>query len=506
MQLLKEFDNRVPDLKYLGFGFWQAWPMMCYVGSFLNVDAAPKLSWWGASVSYPDVLFAICTFTLACTVGVLSMLRKPDRLTIAPWFAPLGGIITALASVGICLSSSGIIPSTAFFCVAAAVAGVGNGCSCIVFGTMFGILPPRQSILHVCHSMMLCCVVYFVASSSPYFVKASLYIVCPLATGALTLLGAIGDAPKYGPKADQHLSLLPSIWRFFIAMLVLAAVSSLVRSPLLTHAVVTNNSYWSASGMFVVLVVASVLAIHCKASREPWRLSKLYGPVCVMLIVFLMVIVLANNETNMTFAMLTSAPWNLLNLILDAMTFNIIYLSKMSPVKIIGLAHAFKSFGMLLGGTMGFVITLDGVSQTVLYCIIIFITIVVITLVAPEHVIDKLLVPIEDEDDNSIESIALTESEQPDGERAPHPSQSAQGKVLWQRRCDAVCKRYLLTPREQEVLYMLSHGHGSEFISNQLTISLHTARTHTRNIYAKTNVHSREELIRLIKETEVEER
>ncbi len=41
---------------------------------------------------------------------------------------------------------------------------------------------------------------------------------------------------------------------------------------------------------------------------------------------------------------------------------------------------------------------------------------------------------------------------------------------------------------------MLASGYGSQSISDELTVSLYTTRAHTRNIYAKLDVHSRQEL------------
>lgn len=42
---------------------------------------------------------------------------------------------------------------------------------------------------------------------------------------------------------------------------------------------------------------------------------------------------------------------------------------------------------------------------------------------------------------------------------------------------------------------MLARGRGSQSISDALTISLYTTRAHTRNIYTKLDIHSRQELI-----------
>lgn len=66
------------------------------------------------------------------------------------------------------------------------------------------------------------------------------------------------------------------------------------------------------------------------------------------------------------------------------------------------------------------------------------------------------------------------------------------------QRCNAVARRYQLTPREGEVLALLARGRTSPIIQEKLVVSQNTVRTHVRHIYAKLNVHSQQELINLV--------
>jgi DNA-binding NarL/FixJ family response regulator len=50
-----------------------------------------------------------------------------------------------------------------------------------------------------------------------------------------------------------------------------------------------------------------------------------------------------------------------------------------------------------------------------------------------------------------------------------------------------------LTPREQEVLCLVARGHTDQEIADALTISIHTVKTHMRNILAKLNLDHRHE-------------
>lgn len=73
----------------------------------------------------------------------------------------------------------------------------------------------------------------------------------------------------------------------------------------------------------------------------------------------------------------------------------------------------------------------------------------------------------------------------------------------FRERCEIVANTYLLSRRENEVMYYLARGYKSTFIQQQLYISEGTAKTHIRHIYRKLNIHSQQDLIRLIDEVEL---
>jgi LuxR family maltose regulon positive regulatory protein len=53
-----------------------------------------------------------------------------------------------------------------------------------------------------------------------------------------------------------------------------------------------------------------------------------------------------------------------------------------------------------------------------------------------------------------------------------------------------------LSEREREVLRLLAEGRSIEDVAERLIISVHTARTHVRNVYAKLDAHNRAQAIR----------
>jgi len=50
---------------------------------------------------------------------------------------------------------------------------------------------------------------------------------------------------------------------------------------------------------------------------------------------------------------------------------------------------------------------------------------------------------------------------------------------------------YGLSPREREILELMTQGLALKQIAARLEVSYHTIDTHTRNIYSKLHVHSR---------------
>ncbi len=88
---------------------------------------------------------------------------------------------------------------------------------------------------------------------------------------------------------------------------------------------------------------------------------------------------------------------------------------------------------------------------------------------------------------------------------APHDAKPGQLTLGYFRlKCRAVCEQSNLSPRESEVLVLMAKGRNAEYIQNALTISNYTARTHIANVYRKCDVHSLQELIDKVEQTDVE--
>ena len=101
--------------------------------------------------------------------------------------------------------------------------------------------------------------------------------------------------------------------------------------------------------------------------------------------------------------------------------------------------------------------------------------------------------------------IRKIDSPAPDGAAQPAPEGDAHRPSVFHLKCEAVADRYGLSSRQREVLTMLAKGRNAEYITEKLVISSHTAKAHIYNIYQKTGVHSRQELMDLVECAEIDE-
>lgn len=66
-----------------------------------------------------------------------------------------------------------------------------------------------------------------------------------------------------------------------------------------------------------------------------------------------------------------------------------------------------------------------------------------------------------------------------------------------------IARRYQLTNREREVASYIVRGRSRPYIQEAMHLSKNTVATHAKNLYTKTNVHSKQELIDLIERSQV---
>ena len=81
---------------------------------------------------------------------------------------------------------------------------------------------------------------------------------------------------------------------------------------------------------------------------------------------------------------------------------------------------------------------------------------------------------------------------------APELDAAQAQQLLFERCCKEIARDFELSNREIDVLALLARGYSAARIQKELYIAAGTVNYHTRNIYGKLGVHSKQEVIDLM--------
>lgn len=166
---------------------------------------------------------------------------------------------------------------------------------------------------------------------------------------------------------------------------------------------------------------------------------------------------------------------------------------------VFGVGKSGMNIGLLVGSFIG--IWLGSSSSMLLVAISLFIVylfIVVENVIGPKGGVTlPLQIPTTAQDQEAPpheQKVTITEAAQMD--------LAEMFSAMLHQRCHALAERCGLSARETEVLELLAKGRSLQSIADSLGVAYSTVKTHTDRIYAKTDVHSRQELITLLEQTD----
>ena len=115
------------------------------------------------------------------------------------------------------------------------------------------------------------------------------------------------------------------------------------------------------------------------------------------------------------------------------------------------------------------------------------------------RLLERIIALVEDCPSNQAILHRITEQADP-GCANDSPEQTvvkveAHGASYMLIRCTTAPGRTALSPREQEIVRLVSYGHPNKAIARKLAISQHTVNTHVRRIFDKLGVNSRAEMV-----------
>ncbi len=484
-QMLLRLDDDMPLLKYFGFACWVAWFSVAYSSSVWVEGAEETASVVSDMFLYSTLSHA--TALLACACFSQAVSKVADR----PWFLASAGALAALGCVCVVQAGSLLVSSTALFVAGSCLTGIGTAALSINAGLLLCAVRPRQALRVILYCELLAALLQFMVLGLPDPFDLALFVALPLLSAACFV---VGSAQRAKPVVQESQRLKPSK-AFGLFLLVVCVLSAAANFGKGMHRAVVSPGQLAEDGsittlLTVVCLVALLLFISLR--RRELNFEHLLYPMALVIILSLSVTFFFPGSA-VVGVVLVGVAFQLFDVVTWYMFSYIVYQSKASAVQVVALGRAIIALGVTMGDALGARCAGMGIEDAPLATavfVLLFAAVIAVFFVFPERQVDKLLLPIPDEDDEGVASADASEVSAVEGEDAT----AAEHRGRWKQLCMQLGDERQLTEREKEVLVMLARGYGSQSISDALTISLYTTRAHTRNIYAKLDVHSRQEL------------
>ena len=487
-----------PGIPYLGWGVWLAWQLLMFSGGSWISDENDSLniSEWNMRLClitalvlllapffrpYVEKILASKSLILGLglfgTLGGLLLIIAGPYYTGMIWIARIALVLNSIASAFIIMKS----------------------------GQIFGELPPHKILVYALLSLLLASSIFFFVLGSNFFVlipggppligTLALFVLAPLAAW-LTLMKT-DTKPEEATRATHSTSkespkVLPAaFWKLIIAVLIFTLATSSIRSLYVTPQLPLATQVDSNIVVFLLAVFALTMLIVALRYLRNVNFARIYLITAVLIAAILVITPLLPVESGfisviagLSASVLDFMIWCLLAFIVSEKRFSAITVFGYGR----GIAFAGSGFGWVLGIYVipGWQDTTFGTIFDILLALLVIASAVFLF---TEKDYDSLFASISKQKLDLDEYVAETNGKA--GKKRD------QGRP-WLEACRHVGGKVRLTEREQQVLEQISLGRSQKFIARRLTISHNTVRTHTGNIYAKLDVHSREQLIEMI--------
>ncbi|WP_304596655.1 LuxR C-terminal-related transcriptional regulator [Adlercreutzia caecimuris] len=526
-------------LRYLGLAFFWACSMLTFRSAILltgNADT-PEFNTLVVVVSF------LANMTTLFSISAL-VERTPENLAkFSPWLF-CGAIIAGIALIhlaGARFEGSGLV--AAALVAGSALAGVGYGYFWGSWADVLGRMHPSRTVLYAPAALLLTTVLFLgislaasLAAVPPVLLMAPLPVI-----SLLCLIRCRTDSacePEPQAEGRRYLTALTSLVPLIIATLVFSCLFGFMWET----AVLSVDSATDAHGFPLVLnlVAALGLFIFVIASRRHINLSWTYQLLIPISIVLFAVVPFFWTVHPVILNAIMSAIYGVFDVIIWYMVAATAYDFAVSGFVVGGLVRALSILARLIGIGIGYLVMLvpEVASGAIVGVCIAAVYLLVMLLWFLWHSAKHPSFEVPEDDDDAEPAPSLTGpaivygcmnlgSKPTANENGTDGTFSAEGAEIASANAEAamanatadaagaekeppvddtpdeavfalIAEDYGLTHREAEVLPYLARGRSAKVIAEALFVSESTIRTHTRRIFEKTCIHSKQELIDLV--------
>lgn len=446
-------------LAFLGFALWRAWVSLTYA----NPSVPMPVSGTAGQFAYDVVLT-----TSAIVIALLSSRIAP--LAERRWVYGAVSLLLGFAVAANVVALGAPEAMGALVVPATLAGGIGSALLVLLWCEIYSCLSATRVALYYALAITGGVALTFVLQG---FRDEYLY-------GALLVLPALSAALAhrsyrlYIPDEDRPVAanrrLIP--WKFFLILALFELVASYSSAHIRSDYPLLIGSHSTATTLIGGLVLFAW--VWWFSNRLP--LSTLYRAPVVLICCGLLIVPLFGIGGNLAGSFCTALGVMLFNAIVFLFLCDIAKRFGVSALLLFGIEESLLLVGwagregaLLFDGTG----LLGGAGPTVGAVATIAIIALVAALVLNEREIDERW------------GIAFM------GKRSPEENE----RTRLARRCASVAEEHRLTPREREVMELLAQGKSLSGVAHELIIAEGTAKAHTRHIYEKLGINTRQELL-----------
>lgn len=489
----------------VGYGLFRGVNANSYLSAFASVEA-PFLF-------VPDLFFNV---VVACSVVVCSV--TVIALTLRGRLGPLSMPYVAPAALFVAANLCTLfgvfswMPSDLALIVPGVLLGVASVMLSLVWVEVLVCQEPRAIVTQIALSMLVNMVTSSVLSGLSGGARAVascaalvVMVLCARYVRRALRAGVAGtgaggrrkDAPR-GSYRDAFLELGDSL----VAFCVMEAVIGLLNSFMLAGSVTfAGSGSVSGAGMLIGILAFCVVVFVVQRIPRVSTAFRVIMPIIASLLVFLPFL---GEQFNLFFSTVLLGGYYFIALLITYVVAETAHVRNLSPYVLMGaaacLARVCLAAALLGGHAIGSLPGgLFGESEHIMrYLVVIMAVIYALSLAAVLVSRDRRRRRRGDADAGSSAAAAAPAGA---AEAAPLPAGAvAEGDDAFDVRCAAVAAAGGLTEREAEIMRYLARGRTKAHIAGVLFVSENTVRSHVRNIYAKLEVHTRQQLIDLVEE------
>ncbi|TGY73779.1 LuxR family transcriptional regulator [Enterorhabdus sp. NM05_H27] len=455
---------------FLGLGLYRAWIEIVYVGTWIPFPTLP--------IAGQDLFDAAMVLALlACAVLhrlVTPLFRKRALLWVAAAFIALGTMANFAT-----LAQPPLAPLVA--APAAIACGIGIALIILIWSELYACLSPYQVAVYYAASILAGAAVILLCRGFilPYACVAATAL--PLASTACVLCGFRRIPSANLPRRCTSRQPLP--WTP-IALMSLYAFAYGLRENELTAVMGPMSSAGVVAASSIVLV--GIVCFRDRFDLDVMQRVALPAMVCSL------VFVSAYNVIGTLFANIcASFSYTAFSILIFCILCDLSRRFGFSAIMLFGLERGIRAIFSLLGRLVDSAVMSWG-GHSVLSDVVVAGAIAVLVIA---FALVLWRVPVR----HGRWSVPRIDPASDDNECTGESSDAEAALII---ACSLLRKRYELTPREEDVLFLLAQGKSIAEVAQSLVIAKGTAKVHVRHIYEKLGIHTREELKALVAEQE----